>query len=75
MFHNINSDYKLNKAVHANFAVNPSEFSLGFDSNGKPATFVYISVSSVLQQMLGNNDEHHHIYPITMICLVVIVIP
>lgn len=31
MFQNIDSDYKLNKAVHANFAVaDPSEFSLGF---------------------------------------------
>ena len=62
VFQNIDSDYKLNKAVHANFAVaDPSEFSLGFDSNGKPATFVYISVSSVLQQMLGNDDICHHI--------------
>jgi hypothetical protein len=61
-FENIDSDYKLDKAVHANFAVaDPSEFSLGFDSNGKPATFVYVSVSSVLQQMLGNDDIRDHI--------------
>jgi len=62
VFENIDSQYKLNKAVHANFAVaDPSELSLGLDFNEKPATFVYVSLSSVLQQMLGNDDIRHHI--------------
>jgi hypothetical protein len=61
-FTNIDTDYKFNKFIEANFAnVKPQEMVLGNKPGAKPAKYSYISIESVLGLMLSNDDIRHHL--------------
>ena len=62
IFKQIDTDYKLNKTIQSHFTfVKPSMMVLADNQQGKPAVFSYVSVTSVLKLVLGNNDVRCHV--------------
>jgi len=62
IFTHLDSEYKLNKFITTNFAyVKPQDMVLGHNPSGKPAKFSYVSICSVLELALSNDDIRHHI--------------
>ena len=59
----MDTDYKLNKYISANFVnIKPTEMVFpNRTASGKLAKFSYVSVSSVLELMLSNEDTRNHI--------------